>query len=127
MSALVLDAGALIAIDRGDTDMHSELHVARRAGMPVRTNAMAVAQAWRDSGGRQVRLAKALRDMDVRSIHEVDGRKAGELLAIAGLTDAIDASVALLAGPADRVYTSDPDDLRKLCGAAGNNAAVIGC
>jgi len=25
------------------------------------------------------------------------------------------------------MYTSDPDDLRKLCGAAGNNAAVIGC
>jgi hypothetical protein len=67
--------GALIAIDRGDTDMHSELQVARRAGMPVRTNAMAVAQAWRDAGGRQVRLAKALRDMDV----------------------------ALLAGPGDRV------------------------
>jgi hypothetical protein len=22
---------------------------------------------------------------------------------------------------------SDPDDLRKLCGAAGNNAAMIGC
>jgi hypothetical protein len=127
MSALVLDAGALIAIDRGDTDMHSELQVARRAGMPVRTNAMAVAQAWRDAGGRQVRLAKALRDMDVRSIHEVDGRKAGELLAAAGSTDAIDATVALLAGPGDRVYTSDLDDLRKLCGAAGNNARVIGC
>jgi len=41
--------------------------------------------------------------------------------------DAIDASVALLAGPGDQMYTSDPDDLPKLCGAAGNNAAVIGC
>ena len=45
----------------------------------------------------------------------------------ADLTDAIGATVALLAGPGDRLYTSDPDDLRKLCGAAGNNASVISC
>jgi DNA-binding transcriptional MocR family regulator len=51
----------------------------------------------------------------------------GELLATAGLTDAIDATVALLAGPGDRLYTSDPEDLRMLCGAAGNKAAVLGC
>jgi hypothetical protein len=48
-------------------------------------------------------------------------------LAAAGLTDAVDATVALLAGPGDRLYTSDPDDLRKLCGAAGNKASVLGC
>ena len=29
--------------------------------------------------------------------------------------------------PGDRLYTSNPGDLRKLCGAAGNNASVIGC
>jgi hypothetical protein len=127
MSGLVLDAGALIAIDRDDRDMLRRVRAARRNGEPVRTNPMAVAQVWRDGMGRQATLAKALRDMDVRSIHEVDGRKAGELLAAAGSADAIDATVALLAGPGDRLYTSDPDDLRKLCGAAGNNAAVIGC
>jgi len=43
------------------------------------------------------------------------------------MTDAVDATVAPLAGPGDRLCTSDPGDLRKLCGAAGNNASVIGC
>jgi hypothetical protein len=35
--------------------------------------------------------------------------------------------VALLARPGDLLYTSDPGDLRKLCGAAGIKAVVIGC
>lgn len=54
-----------------------------------------------------------------------DGRRAGELLGVAGLADAVDASVALLAGPGDRILTSDPADIGKLCSAAGNSAAVI--
>jgi hypothetical protein len=127
MSGLVLDAGALIAIDRDDRDMLRRVRAARRNGEPVRTNPMAVAQVWRDGQGRQATLARALRDIDVRPIYEADGRKAGELLATAGLTDAIDATVALLAEPGDRLYPSDPGDLRKLCGAAGNNASVLGC
>jgi hypothetical protein len=39
---------------------------------------------------------------------------------------ALDAG-ALLAGPGDLILTSDPGDLRRLCGAAGNKASVIGC
>jgi hypothetical protein len=127
MSGLVLDAGALIAIDRDDRDMLSLVRAVAKNGQPVRTNAMALAQAWRDGKGRQATLARALRDIDVRPIYEADGRKAGELLAAAGLTDAVDATVALLAKPGDQLYTSDPEDLRTLCGAAGNKAAVLGC
>jgi hypothetical protein len=123
MSGLVLDAGALIAIDRDDREMLRRVRAAHRTGEPVRTNAMAVAQVWRDGRGRQASLARALRDIDVRPILASDGRKAGELLAAAGSTDAIDATVALLAGPGDRVYTSDPDDLRKLCGRRGTTPA----
>ena len=43
------------------------------------------------------------------------------------LKDAIEASAALLADPGDRLYTSDAGDLRALCGAAGNEAAGVGC
>jgi hypothetical protein len=43
------------------------------------------------------------------------------------MKDAIDASVALLAGPGDRVLTSDAQDLRALCDAAGANAVVVDC
>jgi DNA-binding transcriptional MocR family regulator len=55
------------------------------------------------------------------------GRKAGELLAVAGLSDAIDATVALLAESGDRILTSDPGDLRTLCEAAGNTVRVVRC
>jgi len=127
MSALVLDAGALIAIDRGDRDMLLRLERAAKDGVEVRTNAMVVAQVWRDSGGRQARLAKALRDVKVRPVSPEEGRQAGQLLAKTGLADAIDATVALLVDPGDHLYTSDPDDLRKLCEGAKNKAVVIDC
>lgn len=63
----------------------------------------------------------------IRPIHPNDGRKPGELLATAGMTDAIDATVALLTRPGDQLYASDADDLRRLCEAAGNKASVIRC
>ena len=127
MSALILDAGALIAIDRGDRQVLAQVEDADRAGDPVRTNAMAVAQVWRDGKGRQARLARALRDITVESITREDGMRAGELLGATRLKDAIDASVALLAGPGDRVLTSDAQDLRVLCDAAGAKAVVVDC
>jgi hypothetical protein len=126
MRGLVLDAGALIAVDRDDRSMLALIRRARRNGQPVRTNPMALAQAWRD-GRRQATLAKSLHDIDVWPITEEYGRRAGELLAATGTSDPIDASVALLAKPDDRLYTSDAGDLRKLCGAAGIKAVVIGC
>jgi len=126
MRGLVLGAGALISIDRGNRDMHSEVRATRLSGASVRTNPMALAQAWRD-GKRQARLASAMHDIDVQAITKEDGRRAGELLAVSGTSDAVDASVALLAKSGDLLYTSDPGDLRKLCGAAGIRAVVVGC
>lgn len=127
MNALVLDAGALIAIDRDDRDVHKTVRDAHRMGVQVLTNSMAVAQVWRDSKGRQAELAKVLRGVRVQSVTPDDGRRAGELLEAAGLSDAIDASVALLAETGDRVLTSDPGDLRALCEAAGNRVVVVRC
>jgi hypothetical protein len=127
VNALVLDAGALIAIDRDDRDVHKTVRDAHRMGVQVLTNSMAVAQVWRDSKGRQAELAKVLRGLRVQPVTPDDGRKAGELLEAAGLSDAIDASVALLAETGDRVLTSDPGDLRTLCEAAGNRVMVVRC
>jgi hypothetical protein len=127
MNALILDAGALIAIDRGDRDVLTRIGDADKAGDPVRTNAMAIAQVWRDGRGRQARLARILRGVVVEPITRVDGFRAGELLGTTRMKDAIDASVALLAGPGDQVLTSDAGDLRALCAGAGNKAVVIDC
>ena len=55
------------------------------------------------------------------------GYRAGELLGATRTKDAVDATVALLAKAADRLYTRDPADLRKLCEATGFKAVVITC
>jgi hypothetical protein len=126
MTALILDAGALIAVDRGDQAMYKLIRDALRTGTPVRTNANAIAQVWRD-GAKQARLARLLRDLKVEPITREDGYRAGELLGRTRMKDVVDATVALLAKTADILYTSDPGDLRKLCTATGFKALVIGC
>ena len=127
MSALVLDAGALLAVDRNERAMVARLEVAKRSGMELRSNAMAVAQVWRDRRGRQVSLARLLQAVDVRPVNSADGRAAGELLTDAGTADPIDATVVLLARPGDRILTSDPADLIRLAEAARNGAVVVPC
>ena len=126
MTALVLDAGALIAVDRGDRKMQRKIQDALNIGEPVRTNANAVAQVWRN-GAKQSRLARLLRDINVESITREGGYRAGELLGATRTRDVVDATVALLAKAKDLLYTSDPADLQKLCTATGFKAVVIGC
>ncbi|HUZ57066.1 MAG TPA: twitching motility protein PilT [Streptosporangiaceae bacterium] len=127
MSALILDAGALVAVDRDDRAALARLRVSQHHGLELRTNAMVVAQVWRDRHGRDANLARLLRAVDVRSVSPDDGHAAGVLQAGAGTADAIDATVVLLAAPGDRILTSDPDDLRCLADAAGNRPVIISC
>jgi hypothetical protein len=127
VTALVLDAGALVAVDRGNRPMMARLAVAQQHGLELRSNAMVVAQVWRDRQGRQASLARLLRAVDVHAISHEDGRRAGVLLGQAGTTDPVDATVVLLARPGDRILTSDPDDLTSLASAAGNSAVIVAC
>jgi hypothetical protein len=127
VNALVLDAGPLVAIDRGDRSMIARLAAAQRHGMELRSNAMVVAQVWRDRQGHQVNLARLLSAVDVRAISHDDGRQAGVLLGLAGAADPVDATVVLLAKPGDRILTSDPDDLTRLALAAANRAVIVAC
>jgi hypothetical protein len=125
VTALVLDAGALVAVDRDDRAMAARLRVASEQGLELRSNAMVVAQVWRDRRGRQARLAHLLRAVDVRAVDQDAGRAAGALLAAAGSADPIDATVVLLARAGDRILTSDPDDLTRLVEASGSHAVVV--
>jgi hypothetical protein len=127
MSAIVLDAGALVAVDRDDRAMIARLRAAEEHGLELRTNAMVVAQVWRDPRGRQVHLARLLQAIDVRHVDHQAGRDAGILLGQAGTADPVDATVVLLAGPGDRILTSDPVDLTKLAGAAASRAIIVAC
>jgi hypothetical protein len=127
VTALILDAGALVAVDRDDRAMIARLQAAQRHGLELRSNAMVVAQAWRDPHGRQVQLARLLRAVDVRAVDPELGRAAGVLLGSAGMSDPIDATVVLLAAPGDRILTSDPADLTRLATVASSRAVIVPC
>jgi hypothetical protein len=114
--SLVLDAGALIAIERGDRDTAAVIEVARQESRAVIVPAGVVGQAWR-GGGRQARLARLLnaRDVVVEPLTDAGARAAGVLCGTAGTTDVIDATVVLAARRFHAtVISSDRDDLEVL-------------
>ena len=127
MSALVLDAGAFVAVDRGDRAMVARLRVAERRGIELRSNGVVVAQVWRDPTGRQAELARLLRSVDVKTVDQHLGREAGVLLGRADASDAVDATVVAVASPGDRIVTSDPADIRALVDASGRPVLVVAC
>jgi hypothetical protein len=109
---VVLDAGALIAVDRADRRVIRLLELAQDIHVP----AGALAQAWRNPM-RQVRLVRVMSSEGV-VIHPLDAataRAAGHLCAATATSDIVDASVVLVARLVDGVtVTSDVDDLRQL-------------
>ena len=108
---LILDAGAFVAIERGDRDLLARLMREQLAGQGPVTQPGIIGQVWRGGRGRQVLLARALSLVRVVPLDSVLGRRAGELLA--------------LSGDGDRVLTSDPDDLRHLAAAARRRIQVV--
>lgn len=109
---IVLDAGALIAVDRRDRTVGAMLRVAQQQQLAVRSSAGAVAQVWRD-GARQSNLARVLSGVDVTALDLVVAKRIGPVLGAAGISDG---HVAQLAEPGDQLLTSDPQDLRRLLG-----------
>ena len=121
---LILDTGALLALERNERPMWIRLKAALAEGeLPV-THAGVLGQAWR-GGPRQARLSAALAGIEVRSIDETIGQLAGQLLAKAELTDVIDAAVALFAVDGDDIVTSDHDDLERLANTLGRHVELI--
>ena len=129
MTALVLDAGALIALDRNDRAAWAMLRVAADRASTVRVPVGAIAQAWRD-GRRQALLSRALAHCDEVPLDGPLARAAGLLCGESNTADVIDASVALtVAGVARHgdvaVVTSDPDDIRHLLSVLHIAARVV--
>ncbi len=122
---LVLDSGALVALERNDRSAWSRLKNAQLAGMEVVTHGGVVGQVWRGRGAREARLAKALAGVAVLGLDDRLGRAAGELLARARQKDVIDAAVVLLATDGDVLLTSDAEDLASLAVAAGLDIELV--
>jgi hypothetical protein len=114
--AIVLDAGALIAFERGDAHMRALARAAIAARVQLIIPAGVLGQVWR-AGARQAPLRALVKGptTTVPPLDQVLAEAAGVLCGRAGTSDVIDASVALV-GRRERavVVTSDADDLRRL-------------
>ena len=123
--SVVLDAGALVAVERNDRDMVALIKRERLANRVPFTHGGVIGQVWRGGHGRQTNLARFLSGVDVRPLDNALGRQAGVVLGAARVTDVIDAAVVLLADDGDEIYTSDPADLHALAAAAGKHVELI--
>ena len=113
MTGLCLDAGALIAIERGNRWVHAAVDESRARGSELHVIPDVVAQVWR-GGARQARLAVFLasEDLEVPEYDAETARAVGHLAGLSGHPDVVDVHVVLHALLHDlTVLTSDPDDL----------------
>lgn len=111
--ALILDAGALIAIERRDRATIARLVRAHEDIEPVLTSAAVVAQVIRNPA-RQETLQRVLAGIKEFPLDSKEARQIGKLLAATRTSDVVDAAVARIASPGDEILTSDPKDLRTL-------------
>lgn len=123
--SLLLDAGAFLAVERGDRDVVALVKRERLAERSPLTHGGVVAQVWRGGSGRQAELARLLAGVDVRALSEELGKKAGVLLGRSRGDDAVDAALVCLAADGDDILTSDPGDLRALAVAAGVHIDLV--
>jgi predicted nucleic acid-binding protein len=115
-AGLTLDAGALIAIERGAPSVRALLATARTSGVELHVLPGVLAQAWR-GGPRQARLAQFLDSPNLifPVFDDLTARRVGELCGLTGHTDVVDVHVVLHARlHGHRVVTSDPEDLRRV-------------
>ncbi len=119
---LVLDAGALRALERHDVALLVALRVAHERNLPIRIPAGALAQVWR-GGPRSAPLARLLKQpTTVVIIDERSARQIGEFIAACTAArmpgerraDIVDAHVALTTrATKSLVWTSDPKDMAR--------------
>lgn len=121
-----LDAGALIGLERNDREMWARLRrMTSVRGFKPRVSAPVVAQVWRS--GRQANLARALALCQIVDATDAIARRAGELCAATGTTDAVDALVVATAEAlgGGAVYTSDASDISTLAAHARRPVAIV--
>ena len=113
MAGLTLDAGALIAAERGNRIFWALWKEAERRDLDVTVPAPVVVQVYR--GARSAVVARLLRACIVEALDETRARRAGVLCGDSGqadVTDAVVVSSAAVRG--DDIVTSDPSDLAVL-------------
>jgi predicted nucleic acid-binding protein len=117
--ALVLDAGALIGVERRSKQVQELLTRARSRNASVVIPTAVIAQVVR-VGGRQANLRRFLADSGLRfsGLDYPTALEVGALLGQSGTADVVDACVVVCARRLNHcpVVTADSEDLRKLDG-----------
>ena len=114
--AVVLDAGALIAFEKGDPRMRALCREALRTHTRLVVPAGVVGQVWRDAARRvPLRALLAGATTEVPVLDQLLAEAVGVLCGRTGTSDVIDASVVLTARRERAVVvTSDVGDLLRL-------------
>lgn len=124
MTAVVLDAGALIELERNDPEMWAVLKLAALRSVDVHVPSTALAEVWR-AMPTQALLHRALQHCVIAAFDPL-AKSVGELCGHSGTQDICDAHVAIVAvSQGDVLYTSDPGDLRKLTAQQGKRRPRI--
>jgi hypothetical protein len=122
---LVLDASALIALQRGDRGTAILLNAVQKAGFEVHVPSSALAQAWRGGPGSAV-LSRIRKGSQLDVLGEKRAKEVGVRLGARDRSDVVDCHVVCCALEHRAVIaTSDINDLRALADP-GEPLALIG-
>ena len=115
--ALVLDAGALIALEKGDQNTAGLIETGFDLGVPIIVPASVLAQVWRGDA-RAASVNRTVAAAAVDPLNEERSKEVGVRLGRRGGDDVADAHVVCCAVEhRATVATSDPDDIRALAGS----------
>jgi predicted nucleic acid-binding protein len=123
---LVLDTGALIALERGDLRVRAHLAAAGRRGYLIVVPVLVVMEALEHTRSA-ARLNQVLATLDAElPLMPGIARQVAGLKARAGVRSDADAVVVLeaLAVPGSAILTGDPDDIYALLGVSGSGGHV---
>ena len=124
MAGLTLDAGALIAYERGEERIREILTVAYARGFVPTIPAIALAEVWRGDA-KDARVARLLKACSIETVDERLARAAGSLRRTTPGAATIDACITTgVRRRGDAIATSDPDDMRALLGPGFTILAV---
>jgi predicted nucleic acid-binding protein len=117
VAGLTLDAGALIAYERGDQRVREILATAYARGLVPTIPAIALAEVWRGDA-KDARVARLLKASSIEVVDERSAREAGRLRRTTPGAGTIDACIAMgVRKRSDALATSDPDDMCMLLGS----------
>jgi predicted nucleic acid-binding protein len=124
VAGLTLDAGALIAYERGEEHIREILTVAYARGFVPTIPAIALAEVWRGDA-KDARVARLLKACSIETVDERLARATGSLRRTTPGAATIDACIATgVRRRGDTIATSDADDMRALLGPGFTILAV---